>query len=283
MAPVPRHDRREDGAGRILAIQDALMTLREFGRMAAAVWCLVATTCSAPKAHAALIGVDFNESGAAPTNWNRFTASNSSSTTATPITRNNLLNETGAATAVDFSLSSTFGFVRGFDNTLSAAVTPTHINPLTLLGGYLHNDTNADDTVTATFSSLAPGEHYRVWVFGTRVSSDIDNMVTILGGGAPIAFRQLGTGSQFFVNGELGTSARTLQSYALTATAAAGGTLSIRWTEGPTASRYSIGGVAIEAMPEPATGPLLASGVAALAWKRRRPAATCTKRQPTEV
>lgn len=220
--------------------------------------------------HAALIGVDFNLTGPAPTNWSRLTATNPSPTTSTPLSLTNLIAENGATTNIDFSLSSSVGFIRGFDNTLAATTIPSHSNSLTNLGGYFHNDTSADDTATAIFRELDLASTYRVWVFVTRVSSVIDTYATITGSGAPITFRSLGTGPELFINGQLGSSSQTLDSYALQVLPNNSGEIIISWTEGPTASRYTVAGLAIEQVPEPASGYLVLSLSCSVSWPRRK-------------
>lgn len=120
------------------------------------------------------------------------------------------------------------------------------------------------------FTSLTPGDSYRVWVFGTRISSVIDNLVTISGAGPPVSFRQLGVGAQLFVNGELGSSLRTLRSYAVVVDATAAGSINVSWTEGPTANRYTIAALAIEKIPEPNTAALMLAGIVGWTSRHRR-------------
>lgn len=231
---------------------------------------LAISFCFHQTVRAELIGVDFDLAGQSPLNWNRIVASNSPLTTATPLPLSNLKDEAGNATAVDFELASPYGFVRGFDSTPSASTVPAHTRPLHLLGGYFHNDANANDTAKSMFTSLTPGDSYRVWVFGTRTSTPFDNLVTISGAGSPVSFRQRGVGPQLFVNGELGSSSRTLRSYAVVVDATVAGSINISWTEGPTVTRYTIAALAIERVPEPSAGALMLVGVVGWTSSHRR-------------
>jgi hypothetical protein len=214
----------------------------------------------------AVIGIDFNLSGPAPLNWNRLTASNASpGITPTPMALANLIAETGAATNVDFRLDSSVHTIRGFDSSPNSATIPLHSQSLADIGGYFHNDSGDNDTVTAAFSQLDPNILYKVWVFVTRMSSEIDTFTTISGTGVPITFRTLGSGPSLFINGQLGSNTRTLDSYALHVQPVATGEINVSWTEGPTATRYTVAGVAIEPVPEPASVALAVCAILAFA------------------
>jgi hypothetical protein len=120
------------------------------------------------------------------------------------------------------------------------------------------NDLGDNDTLTAIFKDLDTASLYKVWAFNTRTSGvPIDTNTTITGGGSPITFRSLGANSNLLVNGQLGSGARTLDSYALLVQPSNIGEITFAWTEGPTADRYSVAGVAIEPVPEPASASLL--------------------------
>lgn len=221
--------------------------------------------------HGALIGVDFNLTGAAPTNWNRLSATNNMpGTTSTPMTLANLIDESGIATIVDFRLDSSVHTIRGFDSTPAASTIPIHSPSLADIGGYFHNDTSDNDTVTAVFQQLDVASVYKIWVFVTRVSSVIDTFATITGSGAPITFQSVGTGPSLYINGQLGSSLRTLDSYALNVLPSISGEITVFCTEGATASRYTIAGLAIEQIPEPASPLLILVAVVGFAFHSPR-------------
>jgi hypothetical protein len=76
--------------------------------------------------------------------------------------------------------------------------------------------------------------------------------VTITGSGAPVAFSQIGPVFSLFFNGSIGSSSRTLESYAVPIQASGSGTISIQFASGP--ERYTVGGVALSLTPPiPAT------------------------------
>lgn len=222
-------------------------------------------------ARATLIGVDFNLAGPAPSNWSRLTATNNiPGTTPTPMSLTNLIAENGAITNVDFTVNSNVGTVRGYDITLAATIIPTHSNSLANIGGYFHNDLQDNDTLTAVFSELDATSFYKVWVFITRTTT-VDTNTTITGGGSPITFRSAGAFSNLFINGQLGSNSRTLDSYALQVLPSNSSAITISWTEGPASNRYSVAGVAIEQVPEPATASLaILASLAMLNRHRRR-------------
>ncbi len=212
---------------------------------------LAAVTSAAP---AQIIGVDVNSSGISPTNWNTLPSSVGSLT--------NLVNESGTPTGVNF----TFLPAGQHANSTPAATTiPQHTQSLAGL-----NDTRTGpDPISAIFSNLTPGASYNVWFFGLK-NAPMYNIVTIAGGGAPITFSQNANSPQeLWVNGQIGSSANTLASYALVQTADSAGTISIMIDDDPTQSFlwWGAAGMAIQPVPAPAT---LVLGVALGAITRRR-------------
>ena len=113
---------------------------------------------------AALVGVDFGL-GSAPPNWAQISAVGS---TAFPTTRMNLTDESGAATLVDLTISTTFA-----GNAFSAAATinpntlPQHTPSLADVSNIVNVDgANGVHRFDATWSDLKLGALYEVYVFG---------------------------------------------------------------------------------------------------------------------
>ncbi|MEZ6122102.1 MAG: Calx-beta domain-containing protein [Planctomycetaceae bacterium] len=178
-----------------------------------------------------LIGIDLG-GGATPTNW---TSINSSSDT----TRNNLIDETGAATGVNafFDVDSSPGGTDSFN--FPAGQMPIHSQSLAGLDG---NYFDASGNVQVTFSSLTPATNYEVYVFaGDTVSATQSVEIT---GDAVVAFSQTHGINQLVVNDEVGDSARDLSSYAKIVAPDAGGNINIRVFAGPP-SGFGLAGVAI--------------------------------------
>lgn len=208
----------------------------------------------APAPAAILIGVDFDNGAGSPANWNTFNVG-------TPNTLVNVIDENGAATGVNFTLQNGTGFTTA----ANPATVPTHWNPLYPgIDDYYY----ATGVGSANFSNLIPGEEYYVWVFGLR-GFNMNNRVTIMGGGAPIQFDQVGTAGQVWVNDQLGSSANDLMHYALVQTATGAGQISFNFDIVPGgAAGWTIAGVAVSLVPAPGTAALL--GVCGLVTARRR-------------
>ena len=204
---------------------------------------------------AALIGVDFDASGAAPTNWNQVIGNGVSS---------NLVDETGATTSVGLSVSNAAG---NFNSIVNAVNIPSHSNSLSQIGGYLYGA----GTGTFIFTGLEAGVLYDIWVFGTR-AFDNSNDVTINSGA--VTFTQTYSANQMFVNDLLGLNSMNLADFVISANST--GTSELRIDISPAANApfasWAIGGLAIEraAVPEPATLALFGLGLAGIGYRRRQ-------------
>ena len=111
---------------------------------------------------AALVGVDFDTSSTnAPTNWT------SVSTTGTPSTHSNLVDEDGNATPFDLTITETgvatatcgANQVCGAAATLTSATTPSHTQSLAGLDGQVFTDA---DPVSLTWSDLTPNAKFKM-------------------------------------------------------------------------------------------------------------------------
>jgi hypothetical protein len=164
---------------------------------------------------ASLVGVDFGAAASAsPTNWTLYSTPGDG-------TLNNLIDETGAATPIDLAIdfADDSAIVGGFVPV--AGELPTHLQSLTGINGSLFDTSQ----LTLTFSALTPGTVYEVYVFGGD-DSDNNQSVSITGANM-VSFSQSYNPNELFINDEVGSSARTLQSYAELITASVTGTIQI--------------------------------------------------------
>ena len=106
-------------------------------------------------ARADFLGVGF---GNAPTNWNLINS------TASPVT--NLIDEAGNVTGVSLSFTGA-GSPNFFPGTLDPNSIPMHTPSLSALNENFYNSAFSGGQFTATFSGLAPGQSFDVYVFAT--------------------------------------------------------------------------------------------------------------------
>ncbi len=112
---------------------------------------------------ASLIGVDFDPTGQAPTNWTGVASTNF------PLTLTDLVDESGASTSIDLQISSQLQATlasQSFSNV------PSHSQPLTRVDGVL----SAYQGIEFTYSDLEPLHRYEVYVFGRRPSNHANSV-----------------------------------------------------------------------------------------------------------
>jgi hypothetical protein len=215
----------------------------------------------AGSANSALIGVDFSNADILPTNWNR-----QGSFTNNPVV-SNLIDESGAATGVDFTVSTNFATNSG--QTFAAGTLPTHSNPLNGLDGHSFDS----GTVSYMFTGLATDALFDIWVFGLAqpLTAPVNQNVSITGSGPDLNFLQGSfAAQQLVVNSELGDSNRTLDSFAESITSS--GTGSINISVSAIGNNWNLAGIAIrqvEQVPLPSTLALFALGLLGLARIRQ--------------
>ncbi len=187
-----------------------------------------------PPGSSVLVGVDFANSGPSPTNWTLNTDFNTTLT--------NLIDEQGNSTAFDLSVAGFGGVSTGSP---PASQLPIHTQSLSGVDG---NFFGSNNTATMTWSDLDPTRDYEVYVFGLDNFTNNQN-VTITGAGAPVTFAQNYPPNTLLVNGAIGSSAQTLESFAETITPTASGQIVIDVTSN---SFYGVGGLAIRELSPPA-------------------------------
>jgi hypothetical protein len=202
------------------------------------------TVCVSLASAGTLVGVNFGPpASVSPTNWTLATGDG---------TIGNLIDTTGAPTAISITLSSTPGAPTQFSGMPLAATIPSDAPTLANLQSNFFALTPA--TLLAQFSGLTPNATYSVYAIGLRFSTTMDQSVTITGSGTPVVFTQSGPDFSLFFNGSIGSSSRTLESYAQAIHASGSGTIGILFTAG--ATRYNVAGVALSSTPSIPTTPV---------------------------
>ncbi len=199
----------------------------------------------------ALVGVDFDELedlavpgvgvGVAPTNWTQLLAPDLPPFgVGGPIVANDLMDENGNPTPFDISVNGDFGDLGGINTgPIDANTLPVHTTSLAGLDGAFF-DQGDDVFLSIDFSDLNPFYTYEVYVFAY---GNIDQNVTITGDGLTAFTQTTADGDDLAVNDDLGSSGRSLKSYAVTLTASATGSIDIDVLN---AGGLAVAGVAIQ-------------------------------------
>ncbi|MEZ6123004.1 MAG: Calx-beta domain-containing protein [Planctomycetaceae bacterium] len=188
------------------------------------------------------VGVDFG-GGTTPTNWTSFSGT-------TDATLTNLTDDTGTPSGFNLSINVDSSPGGNFSFTPAAGQLPVHATSLSGLDGNYGDQ----GTIELTFSNLVPNQSYQIYVFaGDDLAGD--QRVTI---SDPVTttvlqtFDQPHSANQLVINGEVGTSARALQSYAVSAAASSTGELLIRVDNSNNPTQFfGLAGVAIETASAP--------------------------------
>lgn len=191
-------------------------------------------------ANAAIIGVDFGPvAHPYPLNWNSISAEG---------TFNNLIDENGNTTNVSLIVADNGGSASTWDAAINPSTIPSHANPLGNIYGNLYRfGGGAQAELELQFTGLEANTEYDVWIFGVRDGGvGLNQTVTIIGQGAPLAFYQIADSQQLFINDSMGNSSQNLYTYAKTVTSTASGTLNINIAANGGDNLYAVPGVAIE-------------------------------------
>jgi len=166
------------------------------------------------RANGGLIGVDFeNGSVSTVTNWNVVGDVTSLS---------NLIQDNGQSTNVSLTIVGSTG--RIFAETI-ASTRPIYSTSLEGINDFALGNT----TITVTLQNLLPNESYDVWGFGLYdgASPNARQQRLTIAGSNSVSFNQDIHNNPFklFVNGSIGSSSQTLQSYAAQVTSTDTGNL----------------------------------------------------------
>ncbi|MCA9179338.1 MAG: hypothetical protein KDB14_32995 [Planctomycetales bacterium] len=189
-----------------------------------------------------LTGIDFDVSSEPrPANW-----ANVDGTPAN-LAANTLMSEDGFLSPFQFSLTTTtpeqlIAFTEERLVPVPESV-PQHSPSLQDLGGIISTSDALAGQLSGTWSGLRPGATYDVYAFGIDYVTG-SYSITLQGAGSPLTFTQDVSEGWLSINGEQGSSGRTLESYAIPIVADAAG--EIHLTSSSTANFNGIAGAAIQ-------------------------------------
>jgi len=191
--------------------------------------------------------------------WNHYTLSNASDGL-----QIELKDELGNPTGIQFSWQKLPGWSTGMQNvSIWSSLTPNDIQ----LNAFDHNLTAQTSGEYIELTGLVPGRAYKFWLLTWTYPADFrtPKPFEVTGGGG---WTQLTTppDTRLAINGQVGDTARTFDSYAIQFDAAGDGRLELRTSTGQFTGVF---GFVIEPVPEPTTGLLLLSLSAAALLRRR--------------
>jgi len=193
-----------------------------------------------------LVGVDFNlnTAGSTPLNWTSYLIpTNYSANTLTNLTRDD-----GVSTPYDLTFQYDLAGFGSFSSSQSAeaGTKPLHLPGLQAIDGI----NGANNGITITWSDLAAGHDYGVYVFGLAgPGDDAGQDVTISGAGAPITFTQTLDDRKLYVNDNIGDSRQPLVDYESVVTADPNGTIVVRVVPKAGSTNFSLAGLALRQVP----------------------------------
>lgn len=214
-----------------------------------------------------LIGFNFTTAAAGtpdPQNWNRISAADG--------TLNNAMDDTGAATNVNFSWGggATGGFVFLSTSTLAADATPQHDYDLSGMTGY---GFRSNGEFFMNVSGLDANTPYEYWFVGYRGGSNIDNLVRVSDGDTIDAFSfsqniaLADNDGRFLVNDTNANSSMNWNDLSFVTNSSSSGEITINWSV--QSQTPVIGAFALRVVPTPGAGAVLAIGALGLTRRRR--------------
>lgn len=154
-----------------------------------------------------LVGVDFGPVGSSsPANWTLYSGGS------VQFTMSNLIDESGAVTPIDLSIRTLHSTTTFFADRSAppASLVPSHTQSLAAIDGNIFAGADAE----FLWSDLTPGDTYEIYVFGSD-TEDFSTDYIVYGGSSPYTFNQTVTANSLNINGQIGDSSRSLQSYAI--------------------------------------------------------------------
>jgi subtilisin-like proprotein convertase family protein len=182
-----------------------------------------------------LIGVDFDApSGSSPSNWTRYTGGG-------PRVFSDVVNENGAPTPYNLSISTSGTSITSQASTLNNNSVPFHTQLLNGVGGFI---VTKGDTWTFTWSDLEPLAVYEVYVFAADDSAGA-NHVEIAGQNNTISFTQTLAANDLAINSQTGARNKPLSDFARTIQSTTNGRITITVKPEEGAAEAAIAGLAI--------------------------------------